>query len=42
MVPRVRIPMSSNIDYYERLHKLGIVHQHGAEFLTFQLQGDAK
>uniref|UniRef100_M1DTW9 'chromo' domain containing protein n=1 Tax=Solanum tuberosum TaxID=4113 RepID=M1DTW9_SOLTU len=26
------------LDYYERLHKLGIVHQHGVEFVTFQLQ----
>lgn len=26
---------------YERLHKLGIVHQHGVEFVTFQLQGEA-
>uniref|UniRef100_M1DHC6 'chromo' domain containing protein n=1 Tax=Solanum tuberosum TaxID=4113 RepID=M1DHC6_SOLTU len=24
---------------YERLHKLGIVHQHGIEFVTFQRQG---
>jgi len=30
------------IDCYERLHKLGIVHQHGVEFVTFQLQGEAK
>uniref|UniRef100_M1DA66 'chromo' domain containing protein n=1 Tax=Solanum tuberosum TaxID=4113 RepID=M1DA66_SOLTU len=27
------------LDFYERLHKLGIVHQHGVEFVTFQLQG---
>ncbi|KAH0746217.1 hypothetical protein KY285_007874 [Solanum tuberosum] len=26
------------LDYYERLHKLGIVHQHGVEFVNFQLQ----
>uniref|UniRef100_M1DE66 Uncharacterized protein n=1 Tax=Solanum tuberosum TaxID=4113 RepID=M1DE66_SOLTU len=26
------------LDLYERLHKLGIVHQHGFEFVTFQLQ----
>ncbi|KAH0773664.1 hypothetical protein KY290_010801 [Solanum tuberosum] len=26
------------LDYYERLHKLGIVHQHGVEFVSFQLQ----
>lgn len=24
---------------YERLHKMGIVHQHGVDFVTFQLQG---
>lgn len=30
------------IDNYERIHKLGIVQQHGIEFVTFQLQGDAK
>ncbi|WMV58961.1 hypothetical protein MTR67_052346 [Solanum verrucosum] len=30
------------LDCYERLHKLGIVHQHGVEFVTFQLQGEAK
>ncbi|WMV26022.1 hypothetical protein MTR67_019407, partial [Solanum verrucosum] len=30
------------LDYYERLHKLGIVHQRGLEFVTFQLQGKAK
>ena len=30
------------LDFYERLHKLGIVHQHGVEFVTFQLQGEAK
>uniref|UniRef100_M1DBS8 'chromo' domain containing protein n=1 Tax=Solanum tuberosum TaxID=4113 RepID=M1DBS8_SOLTU len=28
------------LDCYERLHKLGIVHQHGVEFVTFQLQGE--
>uniref|UniRef100_M1DFU9 Uncharacterized protein n=1 Tax=Solanum tuberosum TaxID=4113 RepID=M1DFU9_SOLTU len=27
------------LDCYERLHKLGIVHQHGVEFVTFQLEG---
>ncbi|WMV49814.1 hypothetical protein MTR67_043199 [Solanum verrucosum] len=26
------------LDCYETLHKLGIVHQHGVEFVTFQLQ----
>ncbi|WMV29883.1 hypothetical protein MTR67_023268 [Solanum verrucosum] len=26
------------LDFYERLHKLGIVHHHGVEFVTFQLQ----
>lgn len=31
-----------NLDSYERLHMLGIVHQHGVEFLNFQLQGEAK
>uniref|UniRef100_M1B011 Polyprotein n=1 Tax=Solanum tuberosum TaxID=4113 RepID=M1B011_SOLTU len=30
------------LDYYERLHKLGIVNQHRVEFVTFQLQGEAK
>lgn len=30
------------LDYYERLHKLGIVHQHGVDFVTFQLQGETK
>ncbi|WMV13844.1 hypothetical protein MTR67_007229 [Solanum verrucosum] len=30
------------LDCYERLHKLGIVHHHGVEFVTFQLQGEAK
>ena len=25
------------LDCYERFHKLGIVHQHGVEFVTFQL-----
>uniref|UniRef100_M1DD19 'chromo' domain containing protein n=1 Tax=Solanum tuberosum TaxID=4113 RepID=M1DD19_SOLTU len=30
------------LDCYERLHKLGIVHQHGVEFVTFQLQGETK
>ncbi|WMV20188.1 hypothetical protein MTR67_013573 [Solanum verrucosum] len=30
------------LDFYERLHKLGIVHQHGVEFVTFQLQGEPK
>uniref|UniRef100_M1DR00 'chromo' domain containing protein n=1 Tax=Solanum tuberosum TaxID=4113 RepID=M1DR00_SOLTU len=28
------------LDYYEWLYKLGIVHQHGVEFVTFQLQGN--
>uniref|UniRef100_M0ZWW8 'chromo' domain containing protein n=1 Tax=Solanum tuberosum TaxID=4113 RepID=M0ZWW8_SOLTU len=27
------------LDCYESLHKLGIVHQHGVEFVSFQLQG---
>ena len=27
---------------YERLHKLGIFHQHAVEFVSFQLQGEAK
>ena len=30
------------LDCYERLHKLSIVHQHGVEFVSFQLQGEAK
>ncbi|KAK4721450.1 hypothetical protein R3W88_011683 [Solanum pinnatisectum] len=30
------------LDCYERLHKLGIVHQHGVEFVSFQLQDEAK
>ncbi|WMV18839.1 hypothetical protein MTR67_012224 [Solanum verrucosum] len=30
------------LDYYERLHKFGIVHQHGVEFVTFQLQDFVK
>ncbi|KAH0765510.1 hypothetical protein KY285_001381 [Solanum tuberosum] len=30
------------LDCYERLHKLGIVHQHRVEFVSFQLQGEAK
>uniref|UniRef100_M1DE25 Uncharacterized protein n=1 Tax=Solanum tuberosum TaxID=4113 RepID=M1DE25_SOLTU len=30
------------LDCYERLHKLGIVHQHGVEFVTFQLQDRAE
>lgn len=25
------------IDYYKRLHMLGIMQQHGVEFMTFQL-----
>uniref|UniRef100_M1DLN4 Polyprotein n=1 Tax=Solanum tuberosum TaxID=4113 RepID=M1DLN4_SOLTU len=29
------------LDCYERLHKLGIVHQHGVEFVSFRLQGEA-
>uniref|UniRef100_M1DQQ4 Uncharacterized protein n=1 Tax=Solanum tuberosum TaxID=4113 RepID=M1DQQ4_SOLTU len=29
------------LDFYERLYKLGIVHQHGVEFVTFQLQGES-
>uniref|UniRef100_M1D9H5 'chromo' domain containing protein n=1 Tax=Solanum tuberosum TaxID=4113 RepID=M1D9H5_SOLTU len=28
------------LDCYERHHKLGIVHQHGVEFVSFQLQGN--
>lgn len=28
-----------NLDYYERLHKLGIDHQYGVEFVSLQLQG---
>lgn len=27
---------------YERLHKFGIVHNHGVEFISFQLQGASK
>lgn len=30
------------LDFYERLNKLGIVHQRGVYFETFQLQGEAK
>ena len=30
------------LDFYEWLHKLGIVHQHGVEFISFQIQGEAK
>ena len=30
------------LDCYERLHKLGIVHQHGVEFVNFELQGEDK
>ncbi|XP_049374096.1 uncharacterized protein LOC125839168 [Solanum verrucosum] len=30
------------LDCYERLNKLGIIHQHGVEFVTFQFQGEAK
>ena len=30
------------LDCYLRLHILGIVHKHGVEFLSFQLQGEAK
>ena len=26
------------LDFYERLHKLGRVHQHGVKFVSFQLQ----
>ena len=29
------------LDCYEKLHKLGIVHQHGVEFVSFQLQGES-
>lgn len=29
------------LDCYERLHKLGIVHQHVVEFVSFQLPGVA-
>lgn len=30
------------IDLYRRIHKLGIIQYHGVEFMTFQLQRDAK
>lgn len=30
------------LDFCERFHKLGIVHQHGVEFMTFQLKGEIK
>lgn len=30
------------IDCYERIHKVVIMQQHGIEFMTFQLQKDAK
>ena len=30
------------LDFYERIHMLQIVHQHGVKFMTFQLQGEAK
>ena len=29
-------------DYYERLYKLGIVHHHVVEFVSFQLQSEAE
>ncbi|XP_055814268.1 uncharacterized protein LOC129883677 [Solanum dulcamara] len=30
------------LNCYKRLHKLGIVYQHGVEFVTFQLEREAK
>ena len=30
------------LDCYEKMYKLGIVHQHGVEFMSFQLQGESK
>ena len=30
------------LDYYDKLHKLGIVHQYGVKLVSFQLQGDPK
>ena len=30
------------LDFYKMLHKFEIVHQHRVEFVTFQLQGEAK
>ena len=30
------------VDCYERLHRLGIIHQHGVEFVSFELQDEAK
>lgn len=30
------------LDFYERLYKLGTIHQYGVEFVTFKLQGEAK
>lgn len=29
------------VDLYERLHKFGIIHQHGVESVSFKLQGEA-
>lgn len=30
------------LDYYERWHKLGIVHQYGVDFVSLKHQGEAK
>ena len=30
------------VDSYERMHRLGIIHQHGVEFVSFELQHEAK
>lgn len=30
------------LDFYEQIHKFGIAHQHIVEFVTFQLQREAK
>lgn len=32
----------SILDFWERFHKLVIVHQRGVEFMTFQLKGEIK
>lgn len=29
------------VDFYERLHKLGIIHPHGVAFVTFQHRDEA-
>ncbi len=41
-VSKLKMIMSFILDCYEMLHKFGIVLQHEVEFLSFQLQGEAK